>query len=103
MTDFEDKFGLPKRTIDELLDYFRQNPFVETVKIYGSRAKGNYKRGSDIDFAVWLKEGGKISTVACDLDELQTPYKFDVTDYKKLTHKGMKDNIDKDGVVFYKN
>lgn len=93
--------GLPQRTINEILAYFRKNPFIEQVKIYGSRAKGTYKNGSDIDFAVWLSEGGKISAIKSDLDELPTPYKFDVTDYKVLTHQGMKTAIDKDGLLFY--
>ena len=95
-------FGLPERTINELLAYFKQNPYVETVKIYGSRAKGNYRNGSDIDFAVWLKDGGRISYIKWDLEELPTPYKFDVTDYETLTHEGMKNSIDTDGKLFYK-
>ena len=94
-------FGLNDNTVKELLDYFKQNPYIEMVKIYGSRAKGNYRKGSDIDFAIWLSENGKISTVEGDLDELPTPYKFDVTDYKKLNHEGMKNSIDRDGILFY--
>jgi len=94
-------FGLPQRTIDELLNYFKGNPYVEKVCVYGSRAKGNYRRGSDIDFAVWMSEGGYASRIWGDLDELPTPYKFDVTDYKSLTHEGMKKSIDNDGILFY--
>lgn len=94
-------FGLSEDTTNKLLNYFKQNPYVEIVKIYGSRAKGNYRNGSDIDFAIWLSEDGKISKIEWDLDELPTPYKFDVTDYKKLTHEGIKINIDKDGILFY--
>ena len=96
-----DNFGLSERTINELTDYFKSNPYVEKVKIYGSRAKGNYRNGSDIDFAVWLSEGGKSSVILWDLDVLPTPYKFDVTDYKALTHEGMKKSIDTDGKIFY--
>lgn len=102
MDNLEYDFGLPKRTINELKQYFKQNPYVELVKIYGSRAKGTYKNGSDIDFAIWFKEGGKISAIRWDLEELPTPYLFDVTDYKTLTHEGMKKNIDEDGKEFYK-
>ena len=102
MNNSDNNFGLPERTLDELVNYFKENSYVEVVKIYGSRAKGTYKNGSDIDFAVWLKEGGRASDILYDLDELDTPYKFDVTDYKKLTHQGMIDSIDRDGIIFYK-
>lgn len=94
-------FGLPQKTIDELLAYFKTKPFIEKVCIYGSRAKGNYHNGSDIDFAIWTDEHALITKVAGELDELPTPYKFDVTDYKTLTHIGMKNSIDNDGILFY--
>lgn len=93
-------FGLPERTVNELLEYFSSKPEIEKVLIYGSRAKGNYRNGSDIDFAIF----GNINVlkISYELDELSTPYKFDVTDYKSLTHQGMKESIDKYGRLFYK-
>ncbi len=96
------KFGLPERTVNELLEYFKSKPGVEKVVVYGSRAKGTYKNGSDIDFAVWTN--GKSAydlRIEAELDELETPYMFDVTDYKNLSHERMKKSIDKDGIVFY--
>lgn len=98
MTDF----GLPQRTIDELLNYFSSKPDIEKVVIYGSRAKGNYHNGSDIDFAVWSDDNKNFLRIASELDDLPTPYKFDVTDYKTLTHEGMKNSIDNDGIIFYR-
>lgn len=95
-------FGLPQRTIDELLAYFKTKPFIEKVCIYGSRAKGTYHKGSDIDFAIWTDEHSLINRIAGELDDLPTPYFFDVTDYKTLTHEGMKKSIDTDGILFYK-
>lgn len=97
-----DKFGLPQRTIDELLEYFRKNPEIEKVVIYGSRARGTYHNGSDIDFAIWTDNHENVARILSELDELSTPYMFDVTDYKALKHEGMKNSIDKDGKLFYK-
>ena len=94
-------FGLPERTINELLEYFKTKPEIQKVVIYGSRAKGTYKNGSDIDFAIWSNEDNT-SKIATELDELPTPYMFDVTDYKTLSHENLKKSIDKDGIVFYK-
>lgn len=93
-------FGLPERTMKELLDYFKSKPEIEKVVIYGSRAKGNYRTGSDIDFAIW-SDKEKLSGIALELDDLPTPYMFDVTNYKTLEHEGMKNSIDRDGKIFY--
>ena len=49
-------FGLSARTINELLNYFKSKSEIELVKIYGSRAKGSFHNGSDIDFAIWTGE-----------------------------------------------
>lgn len=94
------EFGLPERTMNELLDYFKSKPEIEKVVIYGSRAKGTYRNGSDIDFAIW-SDNESISGIAIDLDDLPTPYKFDVINYKTLIHQGMKNSIDNEGKIFY--
>jgi len=94
------KFGLPQQTTDEIINYFNSKPEIKKVMIFGSRAKGNYHNGSDIDFAVWM-ENIPVSHLAWDLDELPTPYKFDVIDFNTLTHEGMKNSIQKDGKLFY--
>lgn len=95
-------FGLPVRTIEEITAYFKTKPEIELVKIFGSRAKGTYRTGSDIDFAVWTDKQDSFLRITGELDDLPTPYKFDVIDYKNLSHEGMKNSIDRDGIVFYK-
>ena len=94
-------FGLPKITINELLEYFKTKPYIEKVYICGSWAKGTYRTGSDIDFAIWTDAHDKFTALRWELDALPTPYMFDVTDYKALTHEGMKKSIDTDGKLFY--
>jgi len=95
-----DKFGLPQKITEELLNYFQSKPEIEKVIIFGSRAKGNFRSGSDIDFAI-LGDNITASHIAWDLEDLPTPYKFDVVDYNSLTHEGMKSSIDCDGKMFY--
>lgn len=95
------QFGLPERTINELLQYFGSKPDIEKVVIFGSRAKNTYTTGSDIDFAIWIENNLGFHVISSELDDLPTPYKFDVIDYKSLTHEGMKKSIDEDGIVFY--
>lgn len=95
------KFGLPQRTVNEILAYFLKSPDIEKVMIFGSRAKGNYHNGSDIDFAVWTDKHDSIIDVTASLNNLPTPYKFDVVDYKNISHEGIKNSIDRDAVLFY--
>lgn len=96
-----DNFGLPDRTIKELQDYFLTKTDIEKVLIFGSRAKGTYRTGSDIDFAVFTDNHKDFYKISGELDDLPTPYKFDVIDYKILTSEEMKESIDKYGKVFY--
>ena len=97
----QNNFGLPERTINELLEYFKSVGTLDKVVIYGSRAKGTYRNGSDIDFAIWSDDINCASQIRWGLEELPTPYMFDVTDYNTLTHNGMKNSIDTDGKLFY--
>lgn len=98
------KFGLTTETIDKINEFFSTINEIEEVKIFGSRAKGNYKPNSDIDFAIY---GKKISDkllrhISSELDELSTPYKYDILDYRTLDNKDLIKNIDTDGKLFYK-
>ena len=46
-------FGLDDETIKLIQNLFSEIESIEMVKIFGSRAKGNYKPASDIDFAIF--------------------------------------------------
>ena len=72
-------FGLSDEIIENILAVFRQNPKIAEVILYGSRAKGCYKNGSDIDLCIkgdylTLQDLNKISLA---LDDLFLPYSFD--------------------------
>ena len=94
-------FGLPERTMQELLSYFKSKIEIKKVKIYGSRAKGTFHKGSDIDFAIWITDEGKLSSIKAELEDLPTPYKFDVINYETLTNEALKNSIDTDGIEIY--
>jgi len=95
-------FGLYEKSYNNILNYFKTQPKIEMVKVYGSRAKGNWEKGSDIDFAVYGDlTDSDLSHIAYELYELPSPYKFDVTHYETLTHEGLKEHIDRVGVIFY--
>lgn len=99
MTDF----GLTENITNLIKAVFKKYPAVEVVKIFGSRAKGNYRPNSDIDFALWGDiDSITLGKISLDLDDLPTPYKFDVKLYNEINHLKLKDHIDRVGKNFYK-
>jgi predicted nucleotidyltransferase len=89
-------FGLPERTLNEIRQCLARYPRLDWVKVYGSRAMGSYEPGSDIDLAYSGPEDITAELLTA-LDELPTPYLFDVTYYDALTHEGLKAHIDRVG------
>ena len=95
-------FGLSEHTLQILHNFFATQADIDCVKIYGSRALGTYKKGSDIDFAVYTHVSKDLSApLLSALDALPTPYLFDVTDYNHLNHESLKQHIDQEGAVFF--
>ena len=62
-------------------------PEIEKVVIYGSRTKRTFHNSSDIDFTVCADENTDFTKIASKLYNLRTPYKFNITSYKILTHE----------------
>ncbi len=72
---------------------------VEKVILFGSRARGDYGRASDIDLAVY---GGEISRFALDVDEeTSTPLRFDVIDLSRDVQEELRQAIKKEGKIIY--
>lgn len=97
------KFGLSERSIQRIKDILAKYPDVEQAIIYGSRAMGNYREGSDIDLT--LKGSALTSQIASkiwnDLDDSYLPYLFDISVYHQLTHQPFIEHIDRVGQLFY--
>jgi predicted nucleotidyltransferase len=96
-------FGLKKEDIDRINKVFAVYELIDRVFIYGSRAKGNFKVGSDIDltiiensltFPMFLEIENK-------LDDLLLPYKIDLSQKRKITNVDLLSHIDRVGKLFY--
>lgn len=97
-------YGLPPNVLKLLQDYFINHPHIEKVLVYGSRAMGREKPGSDIDLAIVTKGDRDISgAVQADLEELPTPYLFDIIDYQRISNKSLREHIDRVGKILFSN
>ena len=95
--------GLSEPTISAIRGVLTAFPQVEKAVIYGSRAKGNFKRGSDIDLTLF---GGDLtdrieSRIYWALDDLLLPYKIDLSRFSELRHPALIDHIQRVGLPIY--
>ncbi len=98
----DELFGLKSRDIEKIQNILAHYPEIEKVIIYGSRAKGNYKVGSDIDLTVIGNlEFRILMKLENDLEELLLPYKMDISVFHKINNPDLIEHIKKFGKVFY--
>ncbi|MCB2197155.1 MAG: nucleotidyltransferase domain-containing protein [Bacteroidetes bacterium] len=98
-------FGLKERVVNQIREVFSHYPQVTEVVIYGSRAMGNFRNGSDIDLTLKgddlnLTVLGKIDL---ELDDLLLPYTFDLSIYNQIDNPDLIDHINRVGKVFFLN
>ena len=96
-------FGITDSSYLFLLKALSRYPEVDEVLIFGSRAKGNFKKGSDIDLAI--KGKGCSEELAMNIkgylnEEVSIPYYVDVVDYASLRNKDLREHIDHIGIKF---
>jgi len=98
------KYGLQEATIQKVCAVFVRYPQVEKAVLYGSRAKGSYRNGSDIDLTLL---GGKDLTldvmykISNELDDLLLPYKIDLSIFHDISDPDVMEHIRRVGVMFY--
>lgn len=97
------KYGLSQKTIRHIQQIFSQFPEVEEVVLYGSRAKGTFRPGSDVDFAL---KGKAIPfrvflQISSLLDDLMLPFAFDLLIYQDADNPALLQQIDRHGKLFY--
>lgn len=97
------KFGLNEKTIQKINSIFAAHPEVEKAVIFGSRAKGNYKNGSDIDLTLHGREltVKLLRKIEIELDDLLLPYKIDVSIFDQISNPEFVDHILRVELVFY--
>ncbi len=97
-------FGLKKGDIQNIISVLQSEKTVEEAIIFGSRAKGNYSEGSDVDIALKgknlsLQLIGHISFLLNE--ETLMPYRFDVINYHSIKSGELMAHIDRVGEIIY--
>jgi len=94
--------GLDESVTEKICEVFKNNKKVLRAAVFGSRAKGNYKKYSDIDIAVWGEfDRLDAQRIESELEDLPLIYKFDVADYDKIKSAELKEHIDRVGIIIY--
>ncbi|MGI9213196.1 MAG: nucleotidyltransferase family protein [Methylococcaceae bacterium] len=95
--------GLTNVQIELLAKIFRKYAAIQSVKLYGSRAKGTFNDRSDIDLVVFGEDIDRflISDILLELDDSDLPCSVDLHNYKELKNQALKEHIDRVGVLIY--
>lgn len=97
-------YGLLTDDLYKIEEVFKQFPQIQEVRIYGSRAKGNYRPGSDIDLTLIGDnlDLQLLNQLSSRLDDLLLPYLFDISVYQKIENADLVEHIKRFGKSFYK-
>ena len=97
------RFGQTEETVEKIGGILARHPPVEKAVLYGSRAKGNYKNGSDIDLTLFGERlsHDELLDIIGELDDLLLPYTIDLSIFHQLTHQDLLEHIQRVGKIFY--
>jgi predicted nucleotidyltransferase len=98
------KYGLSNTTIQKIRTVLNCYPQVDQAILYGSRAKGNYKNGSDIDLTLHGSADLTLNVlykILADLDDLLLPYTIDLSIFNDIGDPDVVEHIQRVGVTFY--
>ena len=95
--------GLSQETVDELRRVLAREPEVEKAILYGSRAKGTHRHGSDIDLALVGEHltSATVGRIALALDDSSLPYRLDLSILHRIAHAALIDHIHRVGIPIY--
>jgi predicted nucleotidyltransferase len=94
--------GFKENDLQEILGVLKLFPEVQEVILFGSRAKGNHRPGSDVDLALKIAGSDVTNRVSGVLnDELMLPYKFDVLNIDSISSPDLLDHIERIGISLF--
>ena len=103
-SDSEKKFGLSQKSIPIIQDIYSQFPSIKKVLVYGSRAMGNFRDGSDIDMTIIADDNfstDELYKIKLLFDDSMLPYLVDISDFSKLKNTDLIEHINRNGKILY--
>lgn len=96
-------FGLKDSIIIKIKNVLSKYDEIEKALIFWSRARGDYKKTSDIDVAILSNDitSTRLNLLRNDFDELDIIYTVDVVDFDKISKVELKNSIINDGIVIF--
>ena len=91
------RYGLPVAAVARIQATLAAFPAIEQATLYGSRALGRHRPGSDIDL-----DPRTLARLDAALDDLLLPWRFDLSLQVSLQSPELIDHIKRAGVVFYR-
>jgi uncharacterized protein len=97
------QFGLPDDVLPRLLAVLSNNRKVKQITLFGSRAKGNSRDGSDIDLCL---DGDALSQkdlaeLDASIDDLLLPWKVDIAVRQQIDNPELIAHIERVGVMLF--
>jgi uncharacterized protein len=97
------KYGLEDIELEQITEVFSRYPAIDKVILFGSRAMGKEKPGSDIDLAI---KGENLTyddtlEIQLSLENLNFLLKFDIINFNMITDPAVLDHIDRVGIILY--
>ncbi|HBG06237.1 MAG: hypothetical protein A2075_00815 [Geobacteraceae bacterium GWC2_58_44] len=98
------RYGLKEQTIESICRVFARHPLVEKAMLYGSRAMGHFKPGSDIDLTLFGESltSLELGVIDEELDDLLLPYQIDLSNFHRIENMDLREHIERVGLVFYR-
>lgn len=99
----KNKFGIREEYIGKISALFGRYDCVKEAIVFGSRAKGNYRNGSDIDIALKgeLINSKILTQIELDYENLNLPWKLNLIVYDGISNEELKEHIDRVGKRIY--
>ncbi len=96
--------GLKPRTLNLLYSIFKSYDSIDSVVLYGSRTKGTYNEGSDIDITLIGENlnDSEVGRIEDDLENLLLPYTFDISLWSQIDNPELCSHIERVGIILYK-
>ncbi len=98
------QIDLPQSSISQLTSILKSYPEIDKAVVFGSRAIGNAKPGSDVDLALSGKKltSQTVSRIQNYLEEeTLLPYFFDCIHLESIQNKNLLDHIKTYGITLY--